>query len=333
MSERIRERRVSRYGLPIFLGCLGCFGVAVAALGAILALALFVTAPVEGVRGVGVFGGTVGLIKAEGIIVDGLSEYGVVGSESVVRLLEKAREDPFIRAVVIRVNSPGGSASASQEIYQAIKEFKRSGKPIVVSMGEVAASGGFYIASAADAIFASPSTLTGSIGALLTVVNLQELMRKFGVEAETIVSGPFKDTGSFFRKLRPEERQLLKQLTNDVYEQFVNDVASGRNLPISKIKPIADGRILTGRQAHELKLVDKLGGLQDAISYAAERAGIKGKPRIKELRYRRRLWEIITVTPYPSDFRSMLLLDIRLCPTWLLRKFMLGLATEPARMR
>lgn len=302
-------------------------------LGAMFALALLMTASIEGVRGVGVFAGTVGLIKAEGVIVDGLSEYGTVGSESVVKLLERASEDPFIKAVVIRINSPGGSASASQEIYQAIKEFKRSGKPIVVSMGEVAASGGFYIASAADTIFASPSTLTGSIGALLAVVNLEGLMRKIGIEAEAIVSGPFKDTGSFFRGLRPEERKLLKQLINDVYEQFLKDVATGRGLPVSKIKPFADGRILTGRQAYELKLVDKLGGLQDAISYAAERAGIKGKPRVKELRYRRRLWDIMTVTPYPSDFKNMLLLDLRLCPTWLLRKLVSEFVIEGRQAR
>lgn len=333
MNEAGRERRIGRYGLPVLISCLGCFGVIVTLLGAMFALALLMTASIEGVRGVGVFAGTVGLIKAEGVIVDGLSEYGTVGSESVVKLLERASEDPFIKAVVIRINSPGGSASASQEIYQAIKEFKRSGKPIVVSMGEVAASGGFYIASAADTIFASPSTLTGSIGALLAVVNLEGLMRKIGIEAEAIVSGPFKDTGSFFRGLRPEERKLLKQLINDVYEQFLKDVATGRGLPVSKIKPFADGRILTGRQAYELKLVDKLGGLQDAISYAAERAGIKGKPRVKELRYRRRLWDIMTVTPYPSDFRNMLLLDLRLCPTWLLRKLVSEFVIEGRQAR
>lgn len=333
MNEAGRERRIGRYGLPVLISCLGCFGVIVTLLGAMFALALLMTASIEGVRGVGVFAGTVGLIKAEGVIVDGLSEYGTVGSESVVKLLERASEDPFIKAVVIRINSPGGSASASQEIYQAIKEFKRSGKPIVVSMGEVAASGGFYIASAADTIFASPSTLTGSIGALLAVVNLEGLMRKIGIEAEAIVSGPFKDTGSFFRGLRPEERKLLKQLINDVYEQFLKDVATGRGLPVSKIKPFADGRILTGRQAYELKLVDKLGGLQDAISYAAERAGIKGKPRVKELRYRRRLWDIMTVTPYPSDFKNMLLLDLRLCPTWLLRKLVSEFVIEGRQAR
>lgn len=304
-----------------------------ALLGAMFALALLMTVSIEGVSGIGIFGGTIGLIKAEGIIVDGLSEYGTVGSESVVKLLERAREDPFIKAVVIRINSPGGSASASQEIYQAIKEFKRCGKPIIVSMGEVAASGGFYIASAADAIFASPSTLTGSIGALFAVVNLEGLMRKIGIEAEAIASGPFKDTGSFFRKLRPEERSLLKQLISDVYEQFLKDVAEGRGLPVSKIKPFADGRILTGRQAYELKLVDKLGGLQDAISYAAERAGIKGKPRVKELRYRVGLWDIMTITPYPSDFRNMLLLDLRLCPTWMLRKLVSELVIEGRQAR
>jgi len=333
VSEVKRERRISKYGLPIFIGCLGCLGTVVALFGAMLALALLVTAGVEGVSGVGIIGGTVGLIKAEGVIVDGISGYGTVGSESIVKLLERAREDPFIKAVVIRINSPGGSASASQEIYQAIKEFKRSGKPIVVSMGEVAASGGFYIASAADAIFASPSTLTGSIGALIAIVNLRQLMHKLGVDAETIVSGPFKDTGSLFRELRPEERQLLKQLIDDVYNQFLEDVAAGRNLPVSKIKPFADGRVLTGRQACKLKFVDKLGGLQDAISYAAERAGIKGKPRVKELRYRKGLWDILTTTSYPSDFRSMLLLDLHLCPTWLLRKLVSELAIEPARVR
>lgn len=316
--------------IPALIGCIGCFGIALAMLGVILALTLMSAAMTEGVS---IFGGVVGLIKAEGVIMDGLSGNGIVGCETITKLLERAREDDSIRAVVMRINSPGGSASASQEIYQAILEFKGSGKPIIVSMGEVATSGGFYIASAADTVFASPSTLTGSIGAIMALINLQELMHKLGIKAESIVSGPFKDTGSIFRELRPEERQLLKQLISDVYWQFLNDVSRGRKLPVSKIKPIADGRMLTGKQAYELKLVDRLGGLQDAISYAAERAGIKGKPRVKELRYRRRIWDIITVIPYPSDFRSMLFLDIRLCPPWLLRKMMSELVIETSRTR
>jgi protease-4 len=328
MPERESKKRFVSLAFPVFIGCAGCFGVLLSLIGVMLAL---LSLTVGGVRG-GVLGKVVGVIKVEGILADA-DGTGMVSSEAVTKLLERAREDSSIRAVVMRINSPGGSASVAQEIYQAIMEFKKSGKPIVASMGEVAASGGFYIASATDFIFASPSTLTGSIGAIFATINFEGLMRKIGVEAETITSGPFKDTGSGLRKLRPEERKLLKQMIDDVYEQFLSDVARGRKLQVSQIRPIADGRILTGRQALKFKLVDKLGGLQEAISFAAERAGIKGKPRVRELRYRRSLWEVMDFKPTPFDFKSMLLIDLRLCPNWLLRNAVRELAIDVVRAR
>ena len=328
MGTKESEGRFSRFVFPIFVGCVGCLGILISFIGIMLAL---ISLTIGGVKG-SVLGRVVGVIKVEGILADA-DGVGMVSSEVVTKLLERAKEDSSIKAVVVRINSPGGSASVAQEIYQAIMDFKKSGKPIVASMGEVAASGGFYIASAADFIFASPSTLTGSIGAIFATINFEGLMRKIGVEAEAITSGPFKDTGSGLRKLRPEERKLLKQMIDDVYEQFLSDVARGRKLQVSQIRPIADGRILTGRQALKFKLIDRLGGLQEAISFAAERAGIKGKPRVRELRYRRSLWEVVDFKPTPFDFKSMLLLDLRLCPNWLLRNAIKELAVEVVRAR
>jgi protease-4 len=176
--------------------------------------------------------------------------------------------------------------AASQEIYSALKKAGEK-LPVVVSMGGVAASGGYYVAVAADTIVANPGTTTGSIGVIATLAQVFRLMDKIGIDHEVIKSGKFKDSGSALRKMTPEDRQYLQGWIDDAYQQFVETVAEERNMPLSKVKKIADGRVFTGRQALELGLIDKLGDFQDAIDLAGKMGGIKGKPEILEKKKRR----------------------------------------------
>ncbi|HHY37465.1 MAG TPA: signal peptide peptidase SppA, partial [Clostridia bacterium] len=212
---------------------------------------------------------TIGIIYIDGIISGGTSSSGLfgvtTGSDDVVAYLKEATDDPSVRAVVLRVNSPGGSAPAAQEISREIQKLKDAGKAVVVSMGDVAASGAYYISAGADMIMANPGTITGSIGAIMSVTNVEELYRKIGVREETIKSGPHKDIGSGTRPMTEEERRILEELVNTVYRQFLEAVANGRGMSLEELKPIADGRILTGSQAKEVGLVDEIGNFQDAI--------------------------------------------------------------------
>lgn len=218
------------------------------------------------------FGGDrVAVIEIEGLIVDPLP---------VVRELEEHRDDPSVRAVVVRIDSPGGVVGPSQEIYEAIRRVRAKDKPVVASLGAVAASGGYYIAAAADRIVANPGTLTGSIGVIMHLAELEGLFKKIGVRYEVIKSGRYKDLGSFARRMTQDERRLLQDLLDDVYLQFVEAVAEGRGLDREAVLALADGRIFSGRQARGLQLVDALGGLQEAVELAAELGGIPGKPRV-----------------------------------------------------
>jgi protease-4 len=196
------------------------------------------------------------------------------GSDSLVGILSKAGRDDGIKAVVIRVNSPGGSAAASQEIYNAIVRLKKK-KPVIISMADVAASGGYYISSAADKIFADPATLTGSIGVIFSSLNYEGLFKKYGLEGVTIKSVKYKDIGSPYRKMLPEERAILQSSLNSVHQQFVRDVAKGRKMKVEDVAKIADGRVFTGEQAQKLNLVDNLGGMHEAVEYAAKKVGLK----------------------------------------------------------
>lgn len=232
-------------------------------------------------------GGDVALIRIEGVITAGRGSMSPfadasAGSETIVDALEEFRKDKSVKSAVIRINSPGGSAAGSQEIYQEIKRCRKDGKKITVSMGDVAASGGYYIASAADRIIADPATITGSIGVIMQTTDMSELLRKIGVNFGTIKSGPHKDMGSISRPLTPEEKALLQSMIDDVYDQFLTDVALGRRIPKAEVRKLADGRIFTGRQALNNKLVDRLGTLEDAFRSAADDAGIKGDYRVKE---------------------------------------------------
>jgi protease IV len=218
----------------------------------------------------GISGNKVGLIELNGVILD---------SRSMVRKLERMRDSDGISAIVLRIDSPGGGVAASQEIYEAVKSVRESGKPIVISMGSVAASGGYYIACGADSIIANPGTTTGSIGVILEVPNFTGLLQKIGVEFNVIKSGTFKDTGSPYRDMNQKERGYLQNYVNDAFEQFVGVVAENRNLEKDEVLALADGRIFTGKQALENKLIDNLGDYRDTIRIAADMAGISGKPK------------------------------------------------------
>ena len=232
-------------------------------------------------------GERIGVIYVEGIITGARDDAGLLGGavtgSSLLEQLKEAREDDSIKAVLIRINSPGGSAAASQEIGDEIEKIRRSGKIVVASMGDMAASGGYWIAAKADKIMANPATMTGSIGVIMETMNLQELFNKIGVSPQTVKSGPFKDIGSPNRPLTPEERELLQTMVDDIYNQFVDVVAKGRSMDRKKVLALADGRIFTGRQAKELGLVDQLGNYYDAVALTGELAKIKGEPSIYEL--------------------------------------------------
>jgi protease-4 len=212
----------------------------------------------------------VGVVRIEGVIAD---------SGEIVEQIDELSDNDSIRAIVLRINSPGGGVAASQEIYQAVRELKKK-KKVVASMGSVAASGGYMIASAADSIIANPGTITGSISAVMHFADIQELMKKVGVRSSVVKSGKFKDIGSPAREMTPEEKQLLQEVVDDIYDQFIRTVSADRKIPLDSVRAIADGRIFSGRQALGLKLVDQLGGLQDAVLLAGRMAGIEGKPTI-----------------------------------------------------
>ena len=205
----------------------------------------------------------------------------ITQSSNTVRQIKKYADDKYIKAIVLRIDSPGGGVAPSQEIYSEIlKVRKNSNKIVVTSMGNLAASGGYYIACASNKIVANPGTLTGSIGVIMTFSNIEELMKKIGLKTEIIKSGEFKDIGSPMREFTEKEKKLLQGVIDDVYDQFVNAVSVGRSIAVQKVKELSDGRIFTGRQAFEIGLVDKLGSLEEAIKLAAELVGIEGKPKI-----------------------------------------------------
>ncbi|MBS4015977.1 MAG: signal peptide peptidase SppA [Candidatus Latescibacteria bacterium] len=214
---------------------------------------------------------TIAVIEVEGIIYD---------SKSIVRQLKNYTKNPLIKGILIRIDSPGGGVAASQEIYTEVKNAKAKGKKIVVSMGAVAASGGYYIACPADIIVANPGTLTGSIGVIMQFPIVDELLKKVGVRFETVKSREHKDIGSPFRTLTDKERKLLDEMTTDIYNQFIEAIEQNRNLPREKILPYADGRIFSGQQALSYGLVDSLGSYEDAIKITANLCGITKEPQI-----------------------------------------------------
>ena len=215
----------------------------------------------------------------------------IVRSNDVIDDIQRYNEDRSVKAIILRIDSPGGVVAPTQEIYRELTKIE---KKIIVSMGSVATSGGYYIACTADRIFANPGTLTGSIGVIMNFPKLEGLTKKIGIDREIIKSGEFKDSGSPYRNFTPDEKQLFQEMVDDVYNQFLDAVYEGRkhtNLTREQIKSIADGRVMSGRQALQYKLVDELGGLEDAVNYAAKISGIKGKPKIIKKRPRTTLFE------------------------------------------
>ena len=199
----------------------------------------------------------------------------ISSSQKITSQIVKFREDRSIKAIILRVNSPGGMVGPSQEIYREIQKTVPH-KKVIVSMGAVAASGGYYISAAADKIVANPGTITGSIGVLMEFVRLEELMNKVGIDLEIVKTGEFKAMGSPDRKLTTSEREIIHELIFDLQRQFVEAIAAGRGLPMEKVRQIADGRIFSGARAMELGLVDVLGNFQDAVQLTKELTGIRG---------------------------------------------------------
>jgi protease IV len=231
--------------------------------------------------------GQVAVLSLSGIIQEedaggGLFSMGGASSRAVTELVREAAKDDSIKAVVLRINSPGGSAAASQAIFAEVMKLREK-KPVVAQMGDVAASGGYYVAAACTAIVAAPATMTGSIGVIMAGTNYSGLARKYGVTDNTITSGKYKDTGSGMRPMRPDERELMQAMVDEVYGQFAADVARGRKMPLDKVRKLADGRAYAGSQAKRVGLVDELGSYHDALALAAAKAGLKGEPTVRKL--------------------------------------------------
>ncbi len=218
----------------------------------------------------GLSSGKIAVVSVKGVIID---------SSSTIEELKQYRKNSAIKAIILRVDSPGGAVVPSQEIYEEIKRTTKV-KPVVVSMGSVAASGGYYISCPATKIIANPGTLTGSIGVLMELPNIKGLLDKIGVKSEIVKSGKYKDITSPFKPLQQDEREVLQKLIDDVHEQFIKAVSEGRKIPLENIKRIADGRVFTGIKAKELGLVDEIGDFDSAIKVAAQLGKIRGEPEI-----------------------------------------------------
>lgn len=275
-------RWILALGVGFSLPVLACYGLIVASAVGLRLLSAGATSQIPSAPANPGFGPAVGIIRVEGVIVAQRSPFETSGSASaqeIVDHIRQATEDPDIRALLLVVNSPGGSVVASDEIYHALTQVE---VPIVVSMGELAASGGYYVSAAADWIVANPNTLTGSIGVISQFPSATGLLEKLGVDFVVITSGPRKDFGSPYREMTREERRYWQTIVDEVYEDFVGIVAEGRGLTLEEVQGLADGSVYTGRQALRLGLVDQLGYQQDALAKAAELGGIEGEPRVIE---------------------------------------------------
>lgn len=212
----------------------------------------------------------IAVLEIKGVLVD---------PRPTVERLIRFRKNRDIKAIVLRIDSPGGGVGPAQEIHAEVKRTRKE-KKVVASVGSVAASGGYYIACAAETIVANPGSITGSIGVIVESLNAEELLKKIGLRSNVVKSGKHKDIGSPLRPMTEQDRRLLQGLLDNIHEQFIQAVAEGRNLPPEKVKPLADGRVFSGEQAKDLGLVDALGSLEDALLLAAETAGIRGEPEI-----------------------------------------------------
>jgi len=266
------RRRALGVAVLIYLGVAGLFG-----------LFIWSTAG-RADASLDLFGGRVAIVEVEGIILD---------VDDLLRDLKGYRANPSIRAVVVRINTPGGVVGPTQEVHDALLKLREAGKPVVASLGSIAASGGYYIAVAADRIYANPGTLTGSIGVIMQMPNVDGLLKKVGVDYVVIKAGQYKDLGNISRPMRADERQVLQSLLDDVHGQFIDAVAAGRKLQRDRVVAFADGRIFSGVQAKSLSMVDALGGLEDAVNSAGTLAGLKVPPRTITPRRRSSIFNLI----------------------------------------
>ena len=253
--------------------------------GVIVVFLITVWALLRVTEGGGLPGGQkVAIEEIEGTIID---------TTELVRELKDDLDNSSVRAVVIRINSPGGVVGPTQEVYAALRRLRAAGKPVVASLGAVAASGGYYIATAADRIYANPGTLTGSIGVIMQLPNVEGLLKKIGVEYVVVKAGEHKDIGNPSRPMSSEERRILQSLLDDVHAQFIDAVAEGRHLDRAVVLAFGDGRIFSGAQAKVLHMVDALGGLEDAVEGAARLAGLPPRPRVIQPRRRFSIYDLL----------------------------------------
>jgi protease-4 len=228
-------------------------------------------------------GGKVAVVEIRGVIAQ---------SSGPINELHQYLEEEDVKAIVLRIDSPGGGVGPSQEIHREVVKARKK-KKIITSMGSVAASGGYYVACATDLIVANPGTITGSIGVIMQFTNLEDLLKKIGIRGMVIKSGDHKDIGSVFRQMTPEEKEILQRVIDNVHQQFIQAVAEGRKMDRAKVASLADGRIMTGEQARAAGLVDQLGNLDDAIDSAAKLVGIKGKPQVLYPRKKITVWDVL----------------------------------------
>jgi protease IV len=259
-----RRLTIVAAALLVYLGVAGVFLISLGGLS-------------RGEGGPALFGPRVAIVELEGVIIE---------VDDIVRELKSHRENPTVRAVVLRINSPGGVVAPTQELHDAVLRLRQAGKPVVASLGAVAASGGYYVAVACDQIYANPGTLTGSIGVIMQLANLEQLMKKVGVDYVVVKAGQFKDIGNVARPMTADERRVMQALLDDVHGQFVGAVVTGRKLAKDEVSRFADGRIFSGLQAKELRMVDALGGLEEAVLAAGKLAGIPAPPNVIQPRRR-----------------------------------------------
>jgi protease IV len=259
-----RRLTIVAAALLVYLGVAGVFLISLGGLS-------------RGEGGPALFGPRVAIVELEGVIIE---------VDDIVRELKSHRENPTVRAVVLRINSPGGVVAPTQELHDAVLRLRQAGKPVVASLGAVAASGGYYVAVACDQIYANPGTLTGSIGVIMQLANLEQLMKKVGVDYVVVKAGQFKDIGNVARPMTADERRVMQALLDDVHGQFVGAVVTGRKLAKEEVGRFADGRVFSGLQAKELRMVDALGGLEEAVLAAGKLAGIPAPPNVIQPRRR-----------------------------------------------
>lgn len=242
-------------------------------------------------------GEQIAIVHIEGTIMSsspgGFGNPAVAAADQINRQLKEARENPDIKAVILKLNTGGGTVVGSDEIGREVERVRQSGKKVVAVMGEMAASGGYWISCKADKIVANPGTFTGSIGVIMQLTEMKDLFNMLGIEVKNIKTGPYKDMGSSNKELAPAEQEIFQSLVNDSYEDFIKVVAEGRKMDPAQVRKLADGRIYTGKQAKQLGLVDELGDFNTAVQITVELAGIKGEPELVDMTRGQLLWQQI----------------------------------------